>query len=121
MGLDLNSQGEQKPCRTCVDFKTWAKQRSGVKHEKLGVKKKFAILIIQHYAILIIQKLFFFFSIIRIAKVHRRRYQMKQAIEIGSSMAVHWTKMNWDDQHGICYIQWQRHILTIPAMNKNKM
>lgn len=27
--IETNSNAEQKPCRTCVDFKTWAKQQKG--------------------------------------------------------------------------------------------
>lgn len=39
--LETNSNSEQKPCRTCVDFKTWAKQQKGMKHTKSGVRKNF--------------------------------------------------------------------------------
>lgn len=35
--LDSNSGTEQKPCRQCSDFKTWAKQQREKRNQKSGV------------------------------------------------------------------------------------
>lgn len=44
MNFDTNTNGEKKPCRTCTDFKTWAKQQQSVYKSKSGVRQKINIL-----------------------------------------------------------------------------
>lgn len=39
------SNGDKKPCRTCTDFKTWAKQQQNVYKAKseVSMKRKFKL------------------------------------------------------------------------------
>lgn len=112
-----NKSDEKKPCRTCTDFRTWAKQQKTIYQSKSEVRKHSPCATYMLHILFKENHKFNFIFYSQTLESPNRAHWVKQVVR---NTAVRWIRMNWALRHGIYYTQWPLSTRTNRPIRKRK-